>query len=104
MKAKITRYTSYFLLPISLGLIIYLKYHYSFWIAVFVSLVLTSLLFVNFYFALTIENKFLNYMLLGLTSFSLIVALNIIYSNVILIGFTCGFFACGIIGLSEYLK
>lgn len=104
MKAKITRYTSYFLLPISLGLIIYLKYNYLFWIAILVSLGLTYLLFSNFYFALTIENKFLSYMLLGLTSFCLIIALNIIYSNIILIEFTCGFFACGIIGLSDYLK
>lgn len=104
MKAKIARYTSYFLLPISLGLIIYLKYHYSFWIAALVSLVLTCLLFVNCYFALTEDNAFLSYMVLGLANFILIVALNIIYSNIILIGFTCGFFACGIIGLNEYLR
>ena len=104
MKTKIIKYTSYFLLPVSLGLIIYLKYHYYFWIAVLVSLVLTSILFTNFYFALTKENAFLSYIILGLTSFILIVALNIIYSNIILIDFTCGFFACGIIVLSDYLR
>lgn len=71
---------------------------------VLVSLVLTCLLFVNFYFALTEENAFLNYMILGLANFCLIIALNIIYSNIILIAYTCGFFACGIIDLNEYLK
>ena len=104
MKAKIIKYTSYFLLPISLGLITYLKDNYLFWIAVLVSLVLTGILFTNFYFALTEENAFLSYMLTGIASFVLIIALNVIYSNIILIAYTCGFFACGIIGLSEYLK
>ena len=104
MKAKIIKYTSYFLLPISLGLITYLKDNYLFWIAVLVSLILTGILFTNFYFALTEENAFLSYLLTGIASFVLIIILNVIYSNIILIGFTCGFFACGIICLSDYLR
>lgn len=104
MKAKITKYLSYFLLPVSLGLIIYLKDNYYFWIAVLVSLILTGILFTNFYFALTEENAFLSYLLTGIASFVLIIILNVIYSNVILINFTCGFFACGIICLSDYLR